>query len=1316
MVNQQIDQMSQAGGAASTGFSFLQRLVDPLQELHENAQRFYQRVRPHRMVSFFNDSYRALKDSKRFAGKDKYQEEIKGLLSKFVDYNSGGHVDRLDLKASLSTDTFEFLVNEFTRFEGTANEFFDNLIEDKVQGDLKNSIVEFLVDDMGEILEDLDENMEEFMERRSDEWENYDKTARDSFVQIGRNFTRTVNDMGRRVREFTRMSETQLLGLIGLLEATDIKSTIMGAATEELESFRDMEERMRNSLGLTRNEWISYRRDMRKEFRDYNEEISQGNFGMAYSLEDMEKAWDRVIGMGIRDKDAIERLTFSLMRYDRLFDFDVSSYTQAIQLMEKYGEDGHRALEKYTDSLLYLSREEAGLWDIRKTGFDQLEAFMPLFKSAQMALTGNEIDLHLQDMAVAIAALETSWGDSAPVMDKFRKVMEATPDQLAGMAGEFAAIGIDVRDFQDLLRSGDYVGATEQLMTGLSKVFERDPDQAMMILRNMKFDEDLVKNLAKISEQGKTVFEAFPDNLAKALSEIQGSSGYTQYWENEGLYYGNFFEKVASRLNHTLTTMPFFERIIDQMADMEIGFTDILKFGAYAKLLFGNSLTNAVHSLFMGKLGLITLGKAALFGKFGLITGFKLLLGKALLGGMGSMITSIFTGKLGLITLGKAALFGKFGLITGFKLLLGKALLPAVGAMFTGIGTAVAGIGSGLLGLLPLLAPIAGVAWAIWDAFNGVGKSVEWLGEEAGETLGGKIASGVGGALGGTDSGINGALKGAAKGAMIGLIFGPVGAGIGAIIGAGLGAVGGERISKFLYNTGQLISGWASSAGDFWKEKVSGPIMEGISNVKESFSERWEGAKDWWVDNISNPLAEGENLLDIGTRLTSGIRSSFSERWSDVKDWWTDNVVLQIDDSSLLGKGLGLVTSIRSSFSERWSDVRDWWSSNISNPLAEGDSLLDIGLEVTSSIRSSFSDRWGDVRDWWNDNVVSGIDDSSIVGRGLNIINSIRRPFSERFDDVKDWWRDNITTPLSEDEFDMSVLLGNSIEDFRTSLKDSWSGIGDWWDRVVTKPLVTFSDGTVIDLGSIWDSGVDRFKSSWSSIGGWWKSSIIEPIRSTWIGMINVIVDAINVVIGALNSISFEIPSWVPVIGGNRWGVDIPEVQRLQDSMIPQDTMKMFDQVDKTGQTSIPGAAEGGVLTVPRLILAGEAGPEALIPLDRFSGLDVMGSSVQSYLAQLVDYTRVLIGSVQNFALPSSQLAYAGEYGMSRIESGESSPVQVISDNSDVVDIIRWSTGQIEKKFDVLINEERRRQSEQETTRERRPSRVSVLDNIIGFD
>jgi hypothetical protein len=88
-----------------------------------------------------------------------------------------------------------------------------------------------------------------------------------------------------------------------------------------------------------------------------------------------------------------------------------------------------------------------------------------------------------------------------------------------------------------------------------------------------------------------------------------------------------------------------------------------------------------------------------------------------------------------------------------------------------------------------------------------------------------------------------------------------------------------------------------------------------------------------------------------------------------------------------------------------------------------------------------------------------------------------------------------------------------------------------------------------------------------------------ESVANSW-------VQAINTIIDALNTIQVDIPDWVPGIGGESFGIDIPTVREI----------------------NIPRLATGGLVTRPTIAEIGEAGPEAVIPLRQmpaFGGITV---------------------------------------------------------------------------------------------------------------
>lgn len=81
-----------------------------------------------------------------------------------------------------------------------------------------------------------------------------------------------------------------------------------------------------------------------------------------------------------------------------------------------------------------------------------------------------------------------------------------------------------------------------------------------------------------------------------------------------------------------------------------------------------------------------------------------------------------------------------------------------------------------------------------------------------------------------------------------------------------------------------------------------------------------------------------------------------------------------------------------------------------------------------------------------------------------------------------------------------------------------------------------------------------------------------EGFRNFFKGFINAIISGVNAIIKGLNKLSFDIPDWVPAIGGKKFGFDIPLIPKL---------------------------AKGGIVDKATLAMIGEAGKEVVMPLEK---------------------------------------------------------------------------------------------------------------------
>ena len=151
-------------------------------------------------------------------------------------------------------------------------------------------------------------------------------------------------------------------------------------------------------------------------------------------------------------------------------------------------------------------------------------------------------------------------------------------------------------------------------------------------------------------------------------------------------------------------------------------------------------------------------------------------------------------------------------------------------------------------------------------------------------------------------------------------------------------------------------------------------------------------------------------------------------------------------------------------------------------------------------------------------------------------------------------------------------------------IQGAWGGITDFfggiWDGI------TGVFGAVGDwFGQVFGAAADAIQSAWSGIASFFQS-IWDGIGDGFRSFVDFFVTGINTVIGALNSIHIDIPSWFPIGGGSSFGFNIPMV---------------------------PYLANGGIVDKATLAMIGEAGREVVAPLDRNTGwIDELASKINS--------------------------------------------------------------------------------------------------------
>lgn len=206
---------------------------------------------------------------------------------------------------------------------------------------------------------------------------------------------------------------------------------------------------------------------------------------------------------------------------------------------------------------------------------------------------------------------------------------------------------------------------------------------------------------------------------------------------------------------------------------------------------------------------------------------------------------------------------------------------------------------------------------------------------------------------------------------------------------------------------------------------------------------------------------------------------------------------------------------------------------------------------------------------------------------------------------------DKVLAPIGEFTGEIFLWAIDEIKDAFSDLADLFVEHGDEINNIlgavgkameflwecVAKPTIKFLQGgigTLFDYiikiaGDIIDvfSGIIDFVTGIFTLN-WEKAwnGVVDIFK----GIINFLIDAyegvVNTIISGLNMISIDVPDWVPGIGGQKFGFNLEKL-------------------------SIPRLATGGITNRPTIAQIGEAGREAVLPLENNTEwMDILANKI----------------------------------------------------------------------------------------------------------
>ena len=380
---------------------------------------------------------------------------------------------------------------------------------------------------------------------------------------------------------------------------------------------------------------------------------------------------------------------------------------------------------------------------------------------------------------------------------------------------------------------------------------------------------------------------------------------------------------------------------------------------------------------------------------------------------------------------------------------------------------------------------------------------------------------------------------------------------------------------------------WVESSTNALVEKIKGAFM-GLGDVVK---------KVWDSEPVQAFVGAvqtyGGFLWEYWSTLGLDLAENIKGTWANV----SGNMSTYLTNMSTLWTNFW--TDIQAGI-EKWGQPIIDGVSNLFNSIWKD--AVDPAIQHITDVWADFS---GILVELWNEHGRPLIDNigefvTNIIALFQKIWDKVLEPIITPFLETLSWlWNKHIKGLVEKVGDFIGKLVNGALEIYNkfispivmyllNKLSPAWSFISNLVIGVFGSIIAVISDyvGAIIGwLGGLIDfiTGIftGNWKKAWNGVKDMFKN-VVDALVGIFKFPINLIIDAINSFISGLNHI--EIPDWVPVVGGK--GIDIPKIPKL---------------------------AQGGITNGSMLANIGEAGREAVLPLENNLGyLDKFAEKIAS--------------------------------------------------------------------------------------------------------
>jgi phage-related protein len=362
-----------------------------------------------------------------------------------------------------------------------------------------------------------------------------------------------------------------------------------------------------------------------------------------------------------------------------------------------------------------------------------------------------------------------------------------------------------------------------------------------------------------------------------------------------------------------------------------------------------------------------------------------------------------------------------------------------------------------------------------------------------------------------------------------------------------------------------------------YAKEVASELGDVLSSVRDLF------------DELNTPT--NRELFLILLRGVSGLIDGLTELAG-----WVERTLQSFTNFGLnLGAsasqwGADLVNGFSQGIGNAWSGFLEWWES-IWNGLVEwfkglfgihspSTLFAGFGRDILAGLVQGFGEAWGRVTEWWNGTALPFFQSlPERVGAALEAAwDFLWSPISERWAKVTTWWTGTAQPWLTALPGKAESALTKFWSFLFSPISNAWASVTGWWNGSAQPWLNGLPGRAKTQFDKLWNSLPSGITSAWSRVTGWWNGTAMPFFRGLPGKLTSVGEQMINSMLQGIKNVWWTVTNWLSnAVGNIRLTIPTPRIS----------------------MPSLPWMASGGIANGARVVGIGEAGPEAVVPLNR---------------------------------------------------------------------------------------------------------------------